>query len=88
MFGRVGPLENFKEVFRKKHDPIYCLPGDSIVYTYKDGINPELVLAVDTIDKAICVDEIVAFRATFEGRDALGGLLLEQKSDAELRSRK
>lgn len=75
----MNPIKNFKEVFRTKHRPMDVLPGDKILYTYKDGVNPEIVLAVDTIEKAMVINEVVVFRGEFEGREALGGLLLQQE---------
>ena len=86
MFGKkLGPLDNFKEVFRKKHAPIYVAPGDKIAYTYKEPGQPDIVLAVDTIEKHMTLTEIVAFRCDFEGRQALGGLLLESEKDTKMK---
>lgn len=83
MFG--SPFKNFKIKDRKKHDPIYVQPGDSIVYTYKEPGQPDKVLMVDKIEKWMTIDEVVVFRAEFEGREALGGLMLETKEDARMK---
>jgi hypothetical protein len=59
--------------------PAHVLPGDSIQVTehYADGT--ERVLVRETIAAPHVFDEAAIFEAEFEGRYALGGLLIEEQ---------
>ena len=73
-------IEKFKELSRKKFAPINLCAGDSLHLTYKDETG-ETILCETKIDaeQAMVIDEGVLFEALFEGRKALGGLVLEKK---------
>lgn len=64
---------------RNKLNPIHLCAGDTLCVTHKDE-NVETVLCETTINAshAMTVDEAVLFADVFEGRRALGGMVLEK----------
>ena len=73
-------IKNFKELARKTFTPINLCAGDSLHLTYKDETG-ETILCETKInaEQAMVIDEGVLFEAVYEGRKALGGLVLEKK---------
>lgn len=65
---------------RKKIGPFHLMPGDSVQLTWRDQ-NGKVLLIDKTVPTSHCmvVDEGVLFTTTFEGRRALGGMVLEQE---------
>ena len=65
---------------RKKVDPIHLSASDTLVVTYRDEDGGETILVTaDVATHAMTVDEAVLFATTFEGRRALGGMVVEKK---------
>lgn len=58
---------------------LHLMPGDTLHVTHIDT-GTETVLATHTLDasQAMQVDEAVLFEGEFEGRRALGGMVLEK----------
>lgn len=69
-----------KILARDKIKPIHLTVGDTLAVTHTDETG-ETVLCQHSIDAgmAMTVDEAVLFSDQFEGRRALGGLIVEQK---------
>jgi hypothetical protein len=74
-------LKKFKQLARSKlRYPIHLCVGDSISVTHTDE-NGEKILCHTTVaeEHSMTVDEALIFAAEYEGRRALGGMVLEQK---------
>ncbi len=72
---------------RKLDNVIRLFAGDSLVLTHNETkhtangtMTTELARTVITATQAMVVDEAVLFETAFEGRRALGGLVVEQQS--------
>lgn len=66
---------------RKKLDRvIHLMAGDTLCVTHYDGAGTEKVLCKHstTAEQAMTIDESLLFETVFEGRRALGGMVLEQ----------
>lgn len=65
---------------REKISQIHLSPGDTLQLTYKDESSGETILAKTILaDRhAMIVDEAVLFATVFEGRRALGGMVVER----------
>ena len=76
------PFEKFKEIARRSFRPVYLAPGDSLQLTYTSDNDGKTVLcgAQISAEQAMIIDEGVIFETTYEGRRALGGFALEQRS--------
>jgi hypothetical protein len=59
------------------------MQGDTLNVTYRNE-NGEIVLVTSELNDshAMTVDEAVLFSATFEGRRALGGMVLEEENSS------
>lgn len=74
-----------KILYRNKIAPINVCPGDSVVLTWNEnwpgGRKEVLATAKITGDQAMVVDEAVLIETVFEGRRAIGGLVVERISE-------
>lgn len=68
---------------RQKIAPIWLSPGDTLVMTHTEpgffGRKREIAKTTITADQLMMIDEAVLIETEFEGRRALGGLLLERQ---------
>lgn len=71
---------NMEILDRRKIDTIVLGVGDRLVLTHKDT-QSETLLAKTTITAthAMTIDEALLFATEFEGRRALGGMVLETR---------
>jgi hypothetical protein len=71
-------FEGFKLLKRQKHPTIHVMAGDTIAVTVHDE---KTGAKIDTINheitRSMAVNESVIFEGEFEGRRALGGLIVE-----------
>lgn len=71
-----------KVLAREKFNPIYLIAGDSLCVRFREngwfGKQKTLCETTITADYAGAYDEAVLFATEFEGRTALGGLVLKQ----------
>lgn len=70
----------FNELRRTKFRPIYLAAGDALQITWRDESGTETVLCEKRIGatQAMTITEGVLFEAVYDGRRALGGLVLEE----------
>lgn len=57
--------------------PVTVMPGDTICVTYREG-ETDHVLVEAPITRTASYDEALIIEGEFEGRPALGGILLER----------
>lgn len=74
-------FEKFRELKREKFGPIHLWPGDTLQVTYRepDGEERVLVKSFFAKEQAMVITEALIFEGEFEGRRALGGLVLEEQ---------
>lgn len=76
-------MTNVTELKREKFAPVTLFPGDTLTIIWSEpntGIQQALVKT--DITEEMTFDEGVLFQAVFEGRRALGGIVLEQEKAA------
>jgi len=72
-------FDGFKVINRKKVAPICLLPGDTLSVTHHDEKGETILVTTDICKtQAMVVDEAVLFEGNFEGKRALGGMVVEK----------
>lgn len=68
---------NWKQ--REKISPINVQAGDTIQVNFRDVKGNVKVLIDDKIGRTMVIDEVGIFNAEVDGRDAIGGVIINQK---------